>query len=121
MRVLILLLAVLLPTQAFAYGGWGFAPPERYRGEPNMPVTIIALPLFKIGNYCSSFKRWYNVIYGCAVVRGEKPKKHCVVFIPDKSVPNLAWPIGGVLVVTPKMILTHEKAHCNGWHKSHPR
>ena len=85
-----------------------------------MPVTIIALPLTQLGKKCSGFNHFFNIVYGCSIVR-DKPKKHCVVFIPDKSVPNLAWPIGGVLVITPKMILDHEKAHCNGWDKSHPR
>ena len=120
MRILILLLVILLPTQAFAHGGWGFAPPERYRGKPDMPVTIIALPLSKIGKHCSAFKKWYNIVYGCSAVI-EKPKKHCVVYILDKSIPNLGWPEGGVMVVTPKMILDHEKAHCKGWHHSHPK
>lgn len=121
MRLLIMTLILLLPTQAFAaYGGWAFSPPKRFEGKPPMPYTIIALPVTKIAKYCSAYKRFYNIVYGCAAIR-DKPKKHCVVFIPDKSLPNLAWPIGGVLIIKPEMIFKHELAHCNGWPKDHSR
>ena len=109
----------LSASLAHATGGWAFAPPDRYKGEPKMKVYIIAQSITKLQKSCNNKAFPIRMLYGCAQVY--KNPERCVVFIPDKSFPNFAWPVGGVAVVTPKMVLVHEKAHCAGWHRSHPR
>ena len=119
MRILVLfLLALMIPTHAFAHGGWGFAPPKKYLGEPKMPVYIISESIPAIQKRCGNKFFPIKMVFGCA--RKYHSPNRCVIFIPKKSVPNLAWPEGGVAVVTPKMVLIHEKAHCNGWPPNHP-
>lgn len=111
------LAALAIASPALASGP--FAPPEKYQGAPSITTHIIAVPLMELQKRCNNKAFPARIFYGCAMVY--KNPARCVVFIPDKSFPNYAWPVGGVLIVEPGHVLEHELGHCNGWPADHPK
>ncbi len=118
MKIALALSLSLLAAPALA--GGAFAPPAKYQGKPDMPVHIIAEPVHKLQQRCKPWRKSFlQVFFGCSFVYNNP--RRCVVFIPDKSFPNWAWPEGGTLVVRPGDVLKHELGHCKGWPSDHSR
>ena len=117
-KIALMLAACLLSGPALA--GGSFAPPAKYDGPSKIKTYIIAAPVSQLQKHCKPWRTSaLQVFFGCSFIY-DNPRR-CVVFIPDKSFPNWAWPEGGTLIVRPGDVLRHERGHCNGWPSNHPR
>lgn len=74
-------------------------PPAHYNHE-HPELTVMQFPMVGVKRVCGS------AATACAPVGDGKPP--CWIVIPDTV------PVGGA-------IYRHERAHCNGWPRHHPR
>lgn len=93
-------------------------PPAKYQVEPKIPVKVYRLSMSELQKACFN-KFPLGLIYGCS--KTLKGPDRCAVFIPKSPVVNIGFPLPPIPVITPKMILKHELAHCSGWPRTHPR
>lgn len=78
-------------------------PPVRYQFEPKIPYTVIYLAEAIMPKFCGITPNGDPEIYGCA------DTDQRIVFI-GRGLPK-DWQV---------CLLTHEKAHLNGWPPNHP-
>lgn len=106
----------LISTSALA----GIKPPARFDHEPKIPYKIYYMGAAELRKAC--FAKWYHIglLAGCTKVLVGPDR--CAIFILKYDVPNTGWPISDIApIITKKMMIQHEKAHCNGWSARHER
>jgi len=116
MKIVIAAALALFSTAAVANP---FAPPERFRGEPSVRYIVIPVPLSEMPKRCGQKPNPLAPLMGCAYTM-RKPRL-CVIHIPTRSFPNLTLSMFLYPVITPRMVLEHEKGHCKGWPANHPK
>lgn len=95
-------------------------PPKQYRDvEPTIPYEVYRLSMKDLQWTCKNQYFPIGVIYGCS--KTLKGPDRCAVFIPKSTVYNIGFPFPPIPFLTPERILRHEKAHCAGWPRTHPR
>ena len=115
---LCLILSVASPANATVVSLFTLEPPAKYnKMQPELPVKVYALPFSDLQKACGNKYAPFALVYGCAKKLGNR----CSIFVADKDLPNIAFPLPPIPVVTRDMIVNHEMAHCAGWPGNHPR
>lgn len=103
------LVAVLLLLPGGAFAGTPCTdetPPARYRHEPAKPYTVSYLSASVMTRLCGYRANGEPEVYGCV----DTDTRPAAIFI-GKDLPK-NWQV---------CLVTHEKAHLNGWPADHPQ
>jgi len=125
MRIFKLLLALgmlsfVSPASASVMTFFTLEPPAKYNKlKPKVPVKVYRLSMSELQKACMNKRPYLGLVYGCA--KNLKGPDRCAIFIPKSAVVNVGFPLPPIPIITPKMILKHEMAHCVGWPRTHPR